>query len=408
MEDQEVADALDLEIGLAVVFVAQRLRNRKGGEQLHQPGDGGLDHVDAGRFERFQEAARQAQRDDVAVPRALAAPGDEAKVAGVGLCLALDIRQQRRGGGIVGEIAAAIDIAVADAVLERNAPLPPRLARDRPRVGERRADVGAGHRNRAVAGQPVRPVVIARCERALDQEAAKAGAVEEQVACDPLARGENQSGDVAGVAVPFDAIDLAFGALDPAVDGEAAEVGGVQPRVEVEGVGHRWQRLRGDRPAAVHTAGARGDLVKRIGVQWLGEAELAGAQPVMLEGDQPDVAADVAERMHVAVARLAPAVESDAELERAAGGAEKGVLIQPQRLVEQADLRDGRLADADGADLFGFDQPDAVAAFEQAAEGRRGHPARGAATGDDDRGDGRGERSVRHAAGLSRKRAAVT
>ena len=404
MQDQEVANAFDLEIGLAVVFVAQRVGDRECGEQLHQPRDSGLDHVDAGRFERFEEPARQPERHDVTVPRALAATGDEPQLARIGLRLALDIGEQRRRGCIVGQATAAIDVAVAGAVLERDAPLPPGLARDRPRVGQRRPDIGARHRNGTVARQPVRPIVIARRQFALDQQPAKPGAVEEQVAGDPLARGEHQRRDIAALAIALDTIDAALGALDAAVDGEAAQVSRVQSGVEMKGIGHRRDRLRRQRPAAVHPPGARGELVERIGLERLGKAERARAQPVMLERDQSDVAADIPERMHVAVVGLPPAVERDAELERAAGRAEERILVEAQRLVEQANLRDRRLADADRADLFGFDQPDAVAALQQRPQRRRRHPARGAAAGDDDRGSG----GIGHGPSLSRKRAVVT
>ena len=62
--------------------------------------------------------------------------------------------------------------------------------------------------------------------------------------------------------------------------------------------------------------------------------------------------------MEIAVAQPAPVDEFDAELERALGFANEFALVEAERLVEGADRRDRRLADADGADFLGFDQGD--------------------------------------------------
>src|SRR3546814_13211564 len=85
------------------------------------------------------------------------------------------------------QMRARIDIAVAGAVLERDAPLPPRLARGCTREGRGIALAFARHRDRAVAGEPVVPFGIAGVERAFDEQAAKARAVDEEVAFDDAA-----------------------------------------------------------------------------------------------------------------------------------------------------------------------------------------------------------------------------
>src|SRR6185436_12636097 len=113
---------------------------------------------------------------------------------------------------VVREIFAAIDEAVADAVLERDPPLPAGIVRDRAGVGDRRADRSGLHGEAGVGGQPVAPVLIAGLQRLLDQEAAKAGAVDEQIALDPRARCQDQSLYEARLRMLG---DLADPALDP-------------------------------------------------------------------------------------------------------------------------------------------------------------------------------------------------
>jgi hypothetical protein len=55
--------------------------------------------------------------------------------------------------------------------------------------------------------------------------------------------------------------------------------------------------------------------------------------------------------VHVALAQAAPVHELDAELEAALGLAHEVRFVDADHLVEALDHRDGRLADADDADL---------------------------------------------------------
>ena len=113
--------------------------------------------------------------------------------ARLGEHLAFDVAQQACLGLLVGEIAAAVHHAVADAVLQGNAPLPAGLVRDRARIGNRRAHGLGLQRHRAVAEQMVRPVFIAHVQRVADEQAAKARAIDEQVAFEQSRRNRASS-----------------------------------------------------------------------------------------------------------------------------------------------------------------------------------------------------------------------
>ena len=123
---------------------------------------------------------------------------------------------------VVVDEAAAIDIAVADAVLQRDAPLPARLASDGQGVRRRRRVAGALHGDGAVAGQPARPVLIAGLQRLLDQQAAKAAAIYEEVAVDARAVLQIEALDEAGFGMQRDVRHPAFDAAHAARLGEAA------------------------------------------------------------------------------------------------------------------------------------------------------------------------------------------
>src|SRR3546814_8797471 len=106
---------------------------------------------------------------------------------------------------------------------------------------------------------------------------------------------------------------------------------------------------------------------------------------MMVEMNARHFDAKIAEGMKMAVVRAAPALEFDAELDRAVRRAEEFGGIEAQVAVEFVDRRHGRFADADGSDRLGFDEDDAVRLPRESAAERRGsHPARGAAANDDD------------------------
>src|SRR3546814_8234270 len=69
VEDDEVADAFVIEANPAVIGVDIGGVEIAVREMCQQPGDAVLDQVDAGRFDRFEEARGESQRDDIAAPR---------------------------------------------------------------------------------------------------------------------------------------------------------------------------------------------------------------------------------------------------------------------------------------------------------------------------------------------------
>ncbi len=229
----------------------------------------------------------------------------------------------------------------------------------------------------------MRPVVIAGVERLFDQQAAETGAIDVQVRADHAAIFEHQPRHVAYIILR-DADDLALDAVDAARLAVAAQMARIETRVEVKGIRHVRQYARGTRRTALHPLRQRRLVVQRIGREIARQPQFSRAQPIMMERQQPDIAADVAKGVHVALAGCTPIDKFDAEFVRPLCRAQKRVLVQPERVVEQPDLGDRRLAHADRADLLGFDQVDFEADLQKARERGRRHPTGGAAAGNDD------------------------
>src|SRR5205814_4497654 len=141
-----------------------------------------------------------------------------------------------------------IDVAVADAMLERDPPAPTRAMGNRTRKGRRRLDSAGLYRERAVGRKPVRPILEADPKRLADEQRAKAGAIDEQVAIDGNAGFEHQRLDVATLAVLAHVGDLAFDPPHARGFGETAQVSAVQSRIEVISIVER-HLLRRAEPA---------------------------------------------------------------------------------------------------------------------------------------------------------------
>ena len=179
VQDQEVANAFQFAVGDAIEFIAHRRIEIPVGKHGQQPLNIGLDQMQAGRFQRLEKPARQADGDHVAIPDQSPAAGDESQGAWLGQRLAVEVREQRGRRARLIEVVRREYVSIADAMLQGNAPLPACRSRRGARVGQEIAGALAGHCNRAIAGQPVRPVFIAGVERFFDQQAPEAGAIDE-------------------------------------------------------------------------------------------------------------------------------------------------------------------------------------------------------------------------------------
>ena len=190
MQDDEIADVLENILHLTIIFVALGRIETAVGKQREQLADATLHEVDAGRFERFDETARKPKRHNILAPRETPHSGGEREMPRRRQRISLEVRKQQLLGLFAAKMRARIDQPIAHPVLQRDAPLPATRARGRAGEGVRRTGKMAGHGHRAIAHQPFAPVDIAGAQFLFDQQAAKAGAVDEQLTLDGSAAGE--------------------------------------------------------------------------------------------------------------------------------------------------------------------------------------------------------------------------
>src|SRR5690606_34958314 len=170
-----------------------------------------------------------------------------------------------------------------------------------------------------VARQPVGPLLVPGRKSLLDQQAAEAGAVDEQIGGDNFPAFEKNRLDEAAVTIEPDVHDLPFRPHNAARFGILPQVSRVQTGIELVrvrvGGERRREVLRGMGKPALPGSQDR----QRILFDRTRKAELPRANVMMMKVDTGKVTAECAEGVNVAVANPGPVAKFNAKLERRAG-----------------------------------------------------------------------------------------
>ena len=376
VQGDEVTHVLQFATANIVVALDQRIRDAFGREQLILQHHRAHRQVDAGRFQRFDEATGQAQRHHVLVPGLEPATGAELHLPWVPDRLGANIVEQLGARLVVGHVTAVVHQSAANAVLHRDVPAPARFMGDGARVRHRRRVDRTGlHRNRAVAGQPVVPVLIAGFQRLLDQQAAEAGAIDEQVTFDHLAIVQHQRLDVATVGILAHFLDHALDPVDPVTLEFLAQEIDVERGIHVVRVVDF--RVFGQREFVFQCRHRFQAEIAQIRFHATAQA----LQPVLLEPGDQCAFAGVAEGMDVAMAWPDEVFERDGQLERAGYRAQEFLLVDVHEPVEVANRWHGGFAHTDGGDLGRFHQRQLDLVLQLIRQRACRDPSRRAATG---------------------------
>src|SRR5690606_17891236 len=233
VQDDEVANLLDLVACFLVVMIDQRLRDAAKRKETNEPAYSGNDEVNACGLQRLDETASQPKCNDVFVPDSTPVSRLESYDSRLFDRRTFDRAQQLVYRLIVRHVATAIDQTVAHAMLQRNAPAPTGFMRDRSGVRYCWTDHLGLQRDSTIANEPMRPIFVPGAKGLLDQETAKTGTVDEEITIDSLARFQHESFYESRFSVLLDILDLAFHPLHTEALGELPKEFRIDRRFEM-------------------------------------------------------------------------------------------------------------------------------------------------------------------------------
>ncbi len=276
-------------------------------------------------------------------------------------------------------------MAIARSVLQADAPLPTGGTRGGARVGRQLLGTRAGHNDRAVARQPMAPTLVTRVQCLLDQEPAKATAIDEEIAVHLLATLKANCLHMAVLRIEHRVLHTRCDPLHTKTFCMPAQEACIEPCVDMESMVDLRQRRRPEARVRPHEAmRTRRRGIDRTRPQIRRLAGLLHALPVVVKRQDRARVADRAKSVHIAVAKARPVTELDAQFEGRLRLADKGVLVQTDQLVEQLDHWDRRFTNANRRDVRRLDQLDRVAAVRDLGKRSGRHPAGRAATHNDE------------------------
>src|SRR5512138_2623228 len=222
------------------------------------------------------------------------------------------------------------------------------------------------------------PVFVAGAQGLFDEEPAKSGAIDEEVAFDDLTGLELEPFDESRVGVLRDMFDLAFDALYAVALRKCSQELRVHTRVEMVRIVD-LNLLRG-RELLLSSSGELQAIIAELGLNSFRQT----VQPEVVKLAGPSGLAGDAKRMDVGISRLLPSFEVDPELERCRGCAHELLLIDLQQTMKAPHGRNRRLTDSDGSDLLRLHQRDIDDAAELVRERRCSEPSGCSPAGDDE------------------------
>ena len=212
-------------------------------------------------------------------------------------------------------------------------------------------------------------------QRAFDQQRAKAGAIDEQVALNAPPAIKQQRGNIAARAIKLDVGNAPLNPLATIGLRHAAQEFGIERGIKlvcvIDPVIGQMRKL----------ACFGGLQLKTIVIVRLIVSLRLPVHPEMLKPRRPMVLARPAKRMEIAFALVLPVFKHDAKFECGLRGLHKLRLADAEQPVIGDQRRDRAFAHADGADRIGFHQCHFGHRAQRARNRCRRHPAGCAAAG---------------------------